>query len=115
MLPSIAPSMGPRTKEVSAKMKKLRKMLLDIHREIDSSDDWTRLHLDVWSQSSGLDPKLLPPVAGSRAGGFAEITLKFASYIEDLLTTLPLDRGGRQNHEEQFLGTAKTNFVREAL
>ncbi|MGX9427922.1 MULTISPECIES: hypothetical protein [Bradyrhizobium] len=106
--------LAPRSKEIKANLKRLRSKLLDICGELASLDDWSRLHLQSSSEPR-FDLELLPPVAGLGRGGFAEGAAQIASRIHSVLLTLPDDRGGRQNHDEHFLGTAKTRFVREAF
>lgn len=114
---------APRAKEIFATMKKLRETLQDVSRQIASLDDWTRLHLEDPFRVSGLDAGLLPPIADPRAGDFADLADEFAVHVGETMTRLQAfygdndvaDRGGRQNHDERFAGTAKTRFVREAF
>lgn len=105
---------APRSKEIKANFKRLRSKLLDICEEFSSLDDWSRLHLQNPSEPQ-LAPELLPPVGEVDRGGLAESAAQIARKIDSVLLTLPTDRGGRQNHDEHFLGTAKTRFVREAF
>lgn len=103
-----------RSKEIKTNLKRLSGKLLDICEEFSSLDDWSRLHLQSPSGPQ-LDPELLPPVGEVGRGGFAERAAQLARKIDSVLLTMPTDRGGRQNHDENFLGTAKTRFVREAF
>ncbi|MBR0704575.1 hypothetical protein JQ599_32050 [Bradyrhizobium diazoefficiens] len=105
--------LAPRSKEIKTNFKRLRSKLLDICEEFTALDDWSRLHLQNLSGPQ-LAPELLPPAREPR-GGFAESAAQIARKIDGVLLTLPTDRGGRQNHDEHFLGTAKTRFVREAF
>ncbi|WP_314961805.1 hypothetical protein [Bradyrhizobium cosmicum] len=105
---------APRSKEIKTNYKRLRGKLLDIYDELASLDDWSRLHLHSPSGPQ-LASELLPPVGELGCGGFAGNAAQIVSKIDSVLLSLPADRGGRQNHDEHFLGTAKTRFVREAF
>ncbi|WP_370129107.1 hypothetical protein [Bradyrhizobium yuanmingense] len=105
---------APRSKEIKTNLKRLRGKLLDICEVLSSLDDWSRLHLQNPSGPQ-LAPELLPPLRGAGRGEFAERAAQMARKIDSVLLTMPADRGGRQNHDEHFLGTAKTRFVREAF
>ncbi len=112
---------GPRGKDIFANFEALSGKLRNLSREISSLDDWARFHLQ--KDLGELDPKLMPPFGASEAGGFARLADQFAAHIEITMATLRgyygghkvVDRGGRQNHDERFLGSAKTRFVREAF
>jgi len=112
---------GQRGRDVFAKMEKLRGMLVKLSREISSLDDWTRFHLQ--DDRGKLETKFLPPFGVSEAGSFEKLADQFAEHIENAMASFRayyggneiVDQGGRQNHEERFLGSAKIRFICEAF
>jgi hypothetical protein len=114
---------APRVKEMVAGLTKSRDLLRNASSAIASLDDWSRFHLSADLYASSLEPRWLPPYGSTEPGEFVELAVNLANQLDEVITNLrawyggnqAIDQGGRHSHEERFLGTAKTRFVRDAF
>jgi hypothetical protein len=116
-------SRSPRVNEIIAGLSELEALLRSISSKMNSLDDWSRLHLLSELQRRHLDPELLPQVFSDDRGSFGWKADEMADVVAATALRLQAiygggkiaDQGGRQAHDERFLGGAKSRFVKDAF